>query len=56
MTRKMMSMLLSVVWFNHKLTAGQWLGVFSVFGGIGFEAYLKYREKKRTAKGGKKAV
>lgn len=55
-TRKMMSMLLSVVWFNHKLTAGQWLGVFSVFGGIGFEAYLKYREKKQTAKGGKKAV
>lgn len=49
-TRKMMSMLLSVVWFNHKLTPGQWLGVFAVFGGIGFEAYLKYLEKNKKKK------
>lgn len=45
-TRKMFSMLLSVVWFNHKLTNGQWLGVLAVFGGIGAEAYIKYLEKK----------
>lgn len=49
-TRKMMSMLLSVVWFNHKLTPGQWLGVLAVFGGIGFEAYLKYLEKNKKKK------
>ncbi|CAN6663677.1 UDP-galactose transporter homolog 1 [Trichomonascus vanleenenianus] len=48
-TRKMFSMLLSVVWFNHTLSTGQWLGVFVVFGGIGSEAYIKYREKKASA-------
>ncbi|KAK9476458.1 UAA transporter [Lipomyces japonicus] len=47
-TRKMMSMLLSVVWFHHRLSPGQWLGVFLVFGGVGAEAMLKYVEKKRT--------
>lgn len=49
-TRKMFSMLLSVVWFNHKLTNGQWLGVFAVFGGIGAEAYIKYLEKANKTK------
>ncbi|KAK9366630.1 UAA transporter [Lipomyces kononenkoae] len=46
-TRKMMSMLLSVVWFNHKLTVGQWFGVLLVFGGVGGEALMKYFEKKQ---------
>lgn len=41
-TRKMVSMLLSVVWFNHSLTVGQWVGVGAVFGGIGAEAAFKY--------------
>lgn len=48
-TRKMFSMLLSVIWFNHKLTRGQWLGVLSVFGAIGVEAYINYLEKKKKA-------
>ncbi|KAK9318170.1 UAA transporter [Lipomyces starkeyi] len=47
-TRKMMSMLLSVVWFSHKLTVGQWAGVLMVFGGVGGEALMKYFEKKKT--------
>lgn len=41
-TRKMFSMLLSVIWFNHRLTTGQWVGVLAVFSGIGAEAYIKY--------------
>ncbi|KAK9246948.1 UAA transporter [Lipomyces tetrasporus] len=53
-TRKMMSMLLSVVWFNHKLTPGQWAGVVMVFGGVGAEALMKYFEKKSRV--GKDAV
>lgn len=46
-TRKMVSMLLSVVWFNHRLTAGQWVGVAAVFGGIGAEAAFKYWQTKQ---------
>lgn len=47
-TRKMFSMLLSVVWFNHRLTTGQWVGVVAVFSGIGAEAFIKYREGKKN--------
>lgn len=54
-TRKMFSMLLSVIWFNHKLTSGQWLGVLAVFGGIGAEAYIKYLEKKSSSRAKKEA-
>ena len=32
-TRKMLSMLLSVLWFGKRLTPGQWAGVGLVFGG-----------------------
>ena len=46
-TRKMLTMLLSVVWFGHRLTAGQWLGVGLVFGGVGAEAAVGRWEKKR---------
>ncbi|KAK9453566.1 UAA transporter [Dipodascopsis uninucleata] len=49
-TRKMISMLLSVMWFNHHLTRNQWIGVFMVFGGVAAEAYIKYFEKKNVAK------
>lgn len=45
-TRKMLTMLLSVFWFGHSLTAGQWLGIGLVFGGIGAEAVVQRREKK----------
>jgi len=39
-------MLLSVVVYNHKLTAGQWVGAGIVFAGISVEALVK-----RTGKG-----
>ena len=45
-TRKMLTMLLSVLWFGHRLGAGQWLGVGLVFGGVAAEAWLQSLEKK----------
>lgn len=44
-TRKMFTMILSVVAFGHRLTQMQWLGVGLVFGGIGVEAAIARREK-----------
>lgn len=46
-TRKMLTMILSVVWFGHSLVGMQWLGVGLVFGGVGIEAQLTKMEKKR---------
>ncbi|KAA8644673.1 hypothetical protein EYZ11_001911 [Aspergillus tanneri] len=45
-TRKMLTMLLSVFWFGHSLSPGQWLGVVLVFGGVGAEAVVQRQEKK----------
>jgi UDP-galactose transporter B1 len=44
-TRKMLTMIISVVWFGHSLGGMQWVGVACVFGGIGIEAELGKREK-----------
>ncbi|KAF4581877.1 hypothetical protein GQ602_006501 [Ophiocordyceps camponoti-floridani] len=44
-TRKMVTMMLSVVAFGHRLGRMQWLGVGLVFGGIGLEALIARREK-----------
>lgn len=44
-TRKMLTMLLSVVWFGHTLGFGQWVGVGLVFGGVGAEGLMQRREK-----------
>ena len=41
LTRKMFTMLLSVIVYNHKLEFGQWLGAGVVFSGITLEAYIK---------------
>ncbi|KAK5119136.1 hypothetical protein LTR85_007750 [Meristemomyces frigidus] len=57
-TRKMLTMIISVVWFGHSLSGMQWLGVGLVFGGIGMEAELSKREKAAKEKAkmeGKKA-
>ncbi|KAI9854452.1 MAG: UDP-galactose transporter [Vezdaea acicularis] len=45
-TRKMLTMLLSVVWFGHRLSGMQWVGVGMVFGGVGAEGWIQRREKK----------
>lgn len=55
-TRKMLTMIISVVWFGHALTGMQWLGVGLVFGGIGIEAELTKREKKAKAAAAKKST
>jgi len=49
-TRKMLTMIISVVWFGHSLSGMQWLGVGLVFGGIGVEAELSKREKRAKEK------
>lgn len=40
-TRKMLSIILSVVWFGHVLSLGQWAGVAIVFIGIVLEDLMK---------------
>jgi UDP-galactose transporter B1 len=54
-TRKMLTMIISVVWFGHSLSRMQWLGVGLVFGGIAIEAELNKREKKAKEKAKQKA-
>ena len=49
-TRKLFTMLLSVVVFDHQLTRGQWAGVGVVFLGIGVEAGVKRRDVMRKAR------
>lgn len=44
-TRKMLTMMLSVLWFGHRLSSMQWVGVGLVFGGIGAEGVIQRREK-----------
>ncbi|WVN85997.1 uncharacterized protein L203_101155 [Cryptococcus depauperatus CBS 7841] len=50
-TRKLFTMLLSVIVFEHKLTKGQWLGVAVVFAGIGVEAGMKRGNSRHVKKG-----
>ncbi|ORX35042.1 UAA transporter family-domain-containing protein [Kockovaella imperatae] len=49
-TRKLFTMLLSVIIFNHSLTTGQWTGIAVVFSGIGLEAGIKRRDMMRRAR------
>lgn len=57
-TRKLFTMLLSVVVYKHELAGLQWLGVGTVFVGIGLEAREKRREglAKKVGRGEKKAL
>ena len=48
-TRKMISMMLSVVLFGHVLSPTQWTGVLLVFMGIGYEAWMSSLEKSKKA-------
>ena len=52
-TRKMITMILSVLWFGHRLGWRQWLGVALVFGAIGAEACINTAEKAAKAKASK---
>ncbi|KAN0139898.1 UAA transporter [Lactarius tabidus] len=44
LTRKLFTMLLSVIVYNHKLMPGQWAGAGVVFAGISVEAWVKRRD------------
>ena len=44
-TRKMLTMMLSVLWFGHRLSGMQWVGVGLVFGGVGAEGWIARSEK-----------
>ncbi|KAF8914905.1 UDP-galactose transporter [Mucidula mucida] len=44
LTRKLFTMLLSVVVYKHSLTPGQWLGAGIVFAGISVEAFVKRKD------------
>jgi UDP-galactose transporter B1 len=44
-TRKLVTILLSVFLFKHEVNISQWFGVMLVFGGISIEAYAKERQK-----------
>ncbi|KAJ7505473.1 UAA transporter [Mycena galericulata] len=44
LTRKVFTMLLSVVVYNHRLSPGQWLGAGVVFAGISVEAFVKRKD------------
>ena len=46
-TRKMLTMLSSVMLYGHSLTLGQWAGVVLVFGGVAAEAGVGRWEKQR---------
>lgn len=49
-TRKMLTMMLSVLWFGHHLSGMQWVGVGLVFGGVGAEGVIQRREKAAKAR------
>ncbi|EST05080.1 UAA transporter [Kalmanozyma brasiliensis GHG001] len=57
-TRKLFTMLLSVVVYKHELSSLQWVGVAVVFAGIGIEAREKRREglAKKVVNDEKKAL
>ncbi|KAH9933143.1 UAA transporter [Epithele typhae] len=44
LTRKLFTMLLSVIVYNHKLAPGQWGGAAVVFAGISVEAWVKRKD------------
>jgi UDP-galactose transporter B1 len=46
----MLTMLISVLWFGHKLNTMQMVGVACVFGGVFLEGELGKREKAAKAK------
>jgi solute carrier family 35 (UDP-galactose transporter), member B1 len=46
-TRKFFTILLSVVWFGHRLTDMQWLAVLIVFLGLAIDAFYSSKSKKK---------
>ena len=55
-TRKMLTMVLSVVWYGKRLTVMQWWGVALVFGGVMAEGWLSQQEKNKKKASEKKGA
>jgi solute carrier family 35 (UDP-galactose transporter), member B1 len=55
-TRKLFTMLLSIFWFDHRLSIGQWFAIGLVFSGIGIETYAKQLENSNKSLENKKLV
>jgi solute carrier family 35 (UDP-galactose transporter), member B1 len=53
-TRKMLIMLLSVLWFGNRLTFRQWTGVELIFTDDGVEGLMERRKKKEAMERKKK--
>lgn len=49
-TRKMLSMIISVLLFGHVLNMFQWLGLLLVFFGVGLESFVKIFNNKQKVK------
>lgn len=49
-TRKLVSVVLSVIMFKHKVGVTQWMGVGLVFIGLGLDAGMSYYSKPKAAK------
>jgi len=46
-TRKMLSIVMSVVWFKHNLVLGQWIAVAIVFAGITLDTVVGIQQKRK---------
>jgi UDP-galactose transporter B1 len=49
-TRKLFTIVVSVIMFNHSISAFQWIGVAAVFGGMTLEVVMNYRQEKAPKK------
>lgn len=49
-TRKLVTIIVSVVMFNHAIGLSQWGGVAMVFGGMMLEVYMSYQEADKSTK------
>ncbi|CAE7738134.1 hut1 [Symbiodinium microadriaticum] len=49
-TRKLVTIFVSVIMFNHQISAGQWAGVGLVFAGMGLEVVMNYLAKQKPKK------
>lgn len=52
-TRKVFTVLLSIIIFGHAVNAYQWLSILMVFGGLGYELFEELNEKKHKHDKGK---
>lgn len=48
-TRKLFTIIVSIIMFNHKISFNQWIGVACVFGGMSLEVIMSYLSKQDTS-------